>query len=204
MSFLAQFDSTGQVVAVIQRDSVVVSAATLKDTQVQTAFDDWTQGGPPGPAGPAGGALTLADIIDTLHPVGALYISTLPTNPGTLLGRGTWTAFGTGRVLVGHDAGDTDFDTVEEIGGAKTVTLTEAQLPTHTHVQNAHSHGLERFPTATGASSGFTADTSMSGTPAAVTQVTAAATATNQTAGSGQAHPNLQPYIVVHMWKRTA
>ena len=55
-------------------------------------------------------------------PIGAIYISVTPTNPGTTLGYGTWTAFGTGRVLVGVDVGDTDFDTVEETGGSKTAT----------------------------------------------------------------------------------
>jgi microcystin-dependent protein len=159
----------------------------------------------------------LAEVIDTLYPVGALYTSTLSTNPATLLGRGTWSAFGAGRVLVGRDGNDTDFDTAEETGGAKTVTLTEAQIPSHTHVQNSHNHtqdahlhAQQRFPTATGASTGFTVDTSMSGTPAAAnntgstTATNQAATATNQNTGGGGAHNNLQPYIVVYMWKRTA
>lgn len=68
--------------------------------------------------------VTLADVIDALYPVGSIYSSTLSTNPGTLLGRGTWATFGAGRVLVGRDANDTDFDTAEETGGAKTVTST--------------------------------------------------------------------------------
>jgi microcystin-dependent protein len=51
------------------------------------------------------------------------------------LGFGTWAAFGAGRVLVGLDAGDVDFDTVEETGGAKTHTLTVDEMPSHTHTQ---------------------------------------------------------------------
>lgn len=86
--------------------------------------------------------LTLADVIDALYPVGAIYTSTLSTNPATLLGRGTWSAFGAGRVMVGRDANDTDFDTAEETGGAKTVassgtvsqpTFTGSALATHSH-----------------------------------------------------------------------
>jgi len=73
------------------------------------------------PLSSGAGGVTIATVIDTLYPVGALYISTLATNPGTLLGRGTWTAFGAGRVMVGLDATQTEFDTVEETGGAKTV-----------------------------------------------------------------------------------
>lgn len=54
-------------------------------------------------------------------PVGSVFIAVVSTNPATLLGYGTWNAFGAGRVLVGVDTGDPDFDTVEETGGAKTV-----------------------------------------------------------------------------------
>jgi len=55
-------------------------------------------------------------------PVGFIFISVDPTNPATSLGYGTWVAFGAGRVLVGFNSGDTDFDTVEETGGAKTAS----------------------------------------------------------------------------------
>ena len=55
-------------------------------------------------------------------PVGAVFISVDSTNPATTLGYGTWVAFGAGRVLVGLDTGDTDFDTVEETGGSKTAS----------------------------------------------------------------------------------
>jgi hypothetical protein len=56
-------------------------------------------------------------------PVGAIHVSVDPTNPATTLGYGTWAAFGTGRVIVGVDVGDTDFDTVMETGGSKTATI---------------------------------------------------------------------------------
>ncbi len=56
-------------------------------------------------------------------PVGAIHVTVDPTNPATTLGYGTWAAFGTGRVIVGVDVGDADFDTVEETGGSKTATI---------------------------------------------------------------------------------
>ena len=56
-------------------------------------------------------------------PVGSIHVSASPTDPATTLGYGTWAAFGTGRVIVGVDVGDTDFDTVEETGGSKTATI---------------------------------------------------------------------------------
>jgi hypothetical protein len=123
-------------------------------------------------------------------PVGSVFISVVSTNPATLLGYGTWSAFGAGRVLVGLDSGDTAFDTVEETGGAKTHQLTEAEMPAHVHNQT-------RLPTATGGVTGFTVDTSMSGTPATSGVDTGSK-------GGGGAHNNLQPYIVTYMWKRTA
>lgn len=75
------------------------------------------------------------------YPVGSIYINTSNTNPGTFIG-GTWTAFGAGRVPVGFDSGDTDFDTDEETGGAKTVAtnVTVATQPTFT--VNSHTHPL--------------------------------------------------------------
>jgi hypothetical protein len=68
-------------------------------------------------------------IKQSLHPVGSIYINaTNNTNPATLLGFGTWTAFGAGRVPVGFNAADPLFDTAEETGGSKNTTL-----PSHTH-----------------------------------------------------------------------
>lgn len=137
-------------------------------------------------------------------PVGSVFIAVVSTSPATLLGGGTWVAFGAGRVLVGQDATDTDFDTVEEVGGAKTVTLTEAQMPSHTHVQNAHSHVENSNNATTGGLRGWGAPDTSTNTSTATGYSTADATAVNQNTGGGGAHSNVQPYIVVYMWKRTA
>ena len=162
--------------------------------------------------------LTVAQIASLIYPIGSIYISVDSADPGTLFG-GTWEAFGAGRVLVGLDSSDTDFDTAEETGGAKTHTLTVTEMPVHTHVQNSHNHTQDshnhviRSQTATtGSATSYehgTLDTSSAETEA--TEVTdgkiatnQAATAVNQNAGSGGAHNNLQPYIVVYMFKRTA
>lgn len=83
-----------------------------------------------------GGGVTM----DQVWPVGSVFISVVSTNPATLLGVGTWSAIGAGRMLVGFDATDTDFDTLEEVGGAKTHTLTAGEMPAHTHIQDAHTH----------------------------------------------------------------
>lgn len=142
------------------------------------------------------------------YPVGSLFLSVLSSNPAAQLGYGVWAAFGAGRALVGVDVGDTDFDAAEKTGGAKTVALTEAQIPAHSHgvTDNGHSHLTQRYPTATGGSSGFTIDTSMSGTLADNTLPTKSAITglTVNNAGGGQAHSNVQPSIAIFVWKRTA
>lgn len=117
------------------------------------------------------------------YPVGSIYTSVAGTNPATFFG-GTWVAFGQGKVVVGLDLADTDFDTVENTGGAKTHTLTTAEMPSHTHSMTIEdSSGTGSTGSSNGASSFSTVDTSSTG-------------------GDG-AHNNLQPYVVVYMWKRT-
>jgi len=153
---------------------------------------------------PGGGGITLADV----YPVGSVYLSVVSTNPATLFGFGTWARIGQGRALVGVDEGDPDFDAPEETGGAKTVTLVTAEIPSHSHgvTDPGHIHTTQRYPTATGGSSGFTIDTSMSGTLADNTLPVKSNTTgvTIQNAGGGGAHANLQPYVTVYVWKRTA
>jgi microcystin-dependent protein len=72
-------------------------------------------------------------------PVGSVFIGVVSTNPATLLGYGTWSAFGAGRVLVGFDAAQAEFDVVEEVGGAKTHALVASEMPGHTHAID-HDH----------------------------------------------------------------
>jgi len=70
-------------------------------------------------------------------PVGSIYLAVVSTNPAALLGYGSWDPIGTGRVLVGLNAGDTDFDTVEETGGTKTVASAGSNA-----AEAAHTHGV--------------------------------------------------------------
>jgi hypothetical protein len=89
-------------------------------------------------------------------PVGSVFIAFVDTNPETLLGYGTWVSFAAGKMLVGVNAADADFDSAEKTGGAKTssavvnhthsVTVTDGghnhTQNAHTHVQDAHSHTI--------------------------------------------------------------
>jgi len=155
---------------------------------------------------------TTATILAAAYPIGSLFLSAVSTNPATLLGIGTWTAFGAGKMPVGYDATQTEFNTAEKTGGEKDHTLTESEMPTHTHTQNSHNHTQDAhahtmnnqlWHVATGTAAWAFSDTGsgVTGNTAATNQ---AATATNQNAGSGAAYNTLPPYITVFMWKRTA
>jgi hypothetical protein len=144
----------------------------------------------------------------TLHPVGSIYINaTVSTNPGTLLGFGTWTAFGAGRVMVGFDSGNALFDTAEETGGAAdSITVSHTHTATSTVTDPGHVHAL----TFNNQGDGFGGTPAMSiiagsnsrNVNSAVTGITVATT--NASAGTSGTNANYQPYITVYMWKRTA
>jgi hypothetical protein len=159
-----------------------------------------------------------------LFPVGAIYTAIVSTNPATLLGFGTWTAFGAGRVMVGFDAGNALFDTAEETGGsADAITVTHTHTATSTVTDAGHSHGLMGAD-ATGITRGLSESTSRNvqggdsttnrgykttaptgGENLVESKTTGVTVATtNASTGSSGTNANYQPYITVYIWKRTA
>ena len=147
--------------------------------------------------------LNGTNIFEKIYPVGSIYINAaVSTNPGTLLGFGTWVAFGAGKVPVGIDSSDTDFDTAEETGGGKTASTT---LPNHVHqwydgTRSGASSGIDfssSFTRGSFNSSGAASD--FSGDPDTSDFYTA-----NPTTNPSITVSTIQPYIVVYMWKRTA
>jgi len=135
---------------------------------------------------------TVTEILKKVWPIGAIYITIIDTNPATVFGFGTWVAFGAGKTLVGFNSSETEFDTVEETGGVKTVTLTAAQsgLP-------SHAHTLKVSGSATAGYAGVLRNNANDG--AALGYV-----GTVSAANASEAHTNLPPYIVTYMFKRTA
>jgi hypothetical protein len=136
------------------------------------------------------------NLLNTVYPIGCIYTEITGTNPADTFGFGTWEAFGAGKTLVGLDAAQTEFDTVEETGGEKTHTLSIAELASHHHsvrVQWTDSCEIntlavgEAAVIATGVTGNLGVDREGSFTG---------------DTGSGAAHNNLQPYIVVYFWKR--
>jgi hypothetical protein len=125
----------------------------------------------------------------SIYPVGSIYINaTDATNPVTLLGFGTWIAFGAGRVPVGIDASQVEFDTAGKTGGSKDAVVVE-----HTHTTPANILFGNQ-------SSG---GNNIDGPGTVFSQVNTNQRETESTGVSGT-NKNLQPYVVVYMWTRTA
>ena len=135
-------------------------------------------------------------------PVGGVYISIASTDPSSIWAGTTWERFAKGRTLVGLDSGDSNFDTIGQTGGEKTHTLTTNEIPAHGHGM-AHTHSYTGPNTASW-------KTGTNGTAHKWCTSTGSKTSggasktTTDNAGSGAAHNNLQPYIVVYMWKRVS
>ena len=139
-------------------------------------------------------AVAITDTLwDKIYPVGSIYTTTNGSfDPNTSF-YGTWVVYAAGKVLVGQDTSDTDFDTINETGGAKTHTLIVDEMPSHQHNSNVMSEDTRAYIGDTYALSHKGLDIGSHGTQAPKTSNT----------GGGQAHNNLQPYTVVKYWRRT-
>lgn len=166
----------------------------------------------------------VTDLINTIYPVGSIYMSVNSTNPSVLFG-GTWEQIKDTFLLA---TGDTYAN--GSTGGEATHTLTENEMPSHTHIQDSHNHtqnahnhtqnphshtigSLTRYNlsgkgnAAVGDGYGNAQNYTTGNTTATNKEATATnnpQTATNQNTGGGQAHNNMPPYLTVYMWKRTA
>jgi hypothetical protein len=148
------------------------------------------------------GVTTLAALGNLFYPVGSIYTNaSVATNPGTLLGFGTWTAFGAGRVLIGDGGGFTAGATG---GSADAVVVSHSHSATstdsgHTHTMTAASNvalgggGTQTVPRDTLVTASFTSNSSTANITTSITS-----------SGVSGTNANLQPYVVVYMWQRTA
>lgn len=155
----------------------------------------------------------VSRVLEAAYPVGSIYINVeSTTSPAELLGFGTWVEFGAGRVMVGYDNADPLFDALLEEGGEK-----DAVVVSHTHTATftgqalgEHLHTYSRRE-ATGTSNGYlenvesTINTYGDATEntSSASAGTPAGTVTVASSGGSGTNANLQPYIVVIMWRRT-
>lgn len=148
----------------------------------------------------------LEDLVNSIilkkHPIGSIEINVSGTNPSEYIG-GTWESYGSGRVLVGVDTSQTEFDTAEKTGGSKTHThttgnhtLTINEIPSHSHSINFdQTTGSSTNALKTGVQTVYTGDYG-------IVQKTGGDGAHNH--GNTGDSSNIQPYITVYIWKRTA
>lgn len=152
------------------------------------------------------------------YPVGAIYLSVDSTNPGKLFG-GTWERIAQGRTLIGEgyslDSSNTN-DFWGELGASENFnahwqagstggelrhTLTIDELPSHNH--NAYFYGYSTWGTMD--VSGYVTDwnkmLNLSGATTSMSLVKSSPQLVQNT-GNNQPHHNIQPYLVVYMWKR--
>ncbi len=145
---------------------------------------------------------TFLGFLDWFYPIGTIYETTstdldTTTKMNAHFG-GTWEEYGSGRVLVAKST-DAEFDTIGETGGAKTHTLTTAEMPIHSHTV---TQNFTRFAS-TGSNVPTVANTiHLSSVGSAFDNVNR--TVTSSSSGSGSAHNNLQPYIVVYRYRRVS
>jgi hypothetical protein len=157
--------------------------------------------------------------LQAVFPVGSVYINaTSATSPATLFGFGTWVEFGSGRVLVGQNTGDSSFNSLEETGGSK-----DAIVVSHTHSFSAttsenglHFHNYPKGGGSDGPREAVAIDENVNSAYTSSTDINAnrgtdergnhthTVSGTTSSAGASGTNANLQPYIVVKMWKRTA
>lgn len=167
--------------------------------------------------------------LQLLHPVGSIYTSTASTNPGTAFGFGTWVAYGAGRVLIGNGGGFTAGATG---GSADAIVVdhnhtwggtTGTESASHSHTISisdpGHSHTVNQSSGQADPATDKLVGTRNAGgtlaTSTATTGITASAgtqsanhthtiSGTTSSSGSSGTGANLQPYVVVYMWNRTA
>ena len=154
--------------------NVVVTASNLpmsssNSTTIKSAIEAIT----PGPS--------IATIVNTIYPVGSIYISTAAADPSTLFTGTQWEAIQDRFLLAAstsHPAGQMD--------GEETHTLTIAEMPSHTHQITFANSALA------------------SGNARRTPQTHDQDRMETLPTGGGQPHNNMPPYLAVYMWKRTA
>ena len=198
----------GKLIKGSEIDAEYSAIATAITSKADTASPTFT-GTPSAPTAASGTSsaqiATTAFVqaaLQATYPVGSIYMSAVSTNPGTTFGFGTWAAFGAGRVPVGYDAANANFNASEKTGGSE-----DAIVVSHTHTASStdsgHTHTYNQ-PTSKLPQSGSDTQCYVSAGSTNTGTGYANITTTITAAGESGTNKNYQPYITVYMWKRTA
>lgn len=200
--------NSGKIVKGLELDTEYTAIASAITSKADSNSPNFT-GTPTAPTAAVGSNTTQVATtafvtagLQGAYPVGSIYMNaTNATNPSTLLGFGTWAAFGAGRMPVGFNAADPLFDSAEETGGSK-----DAIVVSHTHTATVtdpgHLHG--GVFSASGSSLGDQRNINYASLDGSTNSAVTGITVSNSTEGSSGTNANLPPYITVYMWKRTA
>lgn len=159
-----------------------------------------------------------SNILKNVYPVGSIYMNAIDSrNPATIFGFGTWVQISAGRVLLG--AGTADSGTVYNAGntgGEEKAPLTLANIPSHTHgasMNSAGNHTHSMYMTygsnePSGQRLSLIRRTEGTGTYSSTIGINSAGDHTHSitinNTGGNTPHNNMQPYLVVYIFKRTA
>lgn len=206
--------NSGKIIKGTEIDTELTAVASAISSKADINSPTFT-GTPAGPTASAGTNTTqfattafVTAALSAVYPVGSIYINAaVSTNPATLLGFGTWEAFGAGKVMVGLDSADALFDTLEETGGSKdAIAVSHSHTATSTVTDPGHKHASTNNGAYNGGGAGnamgIGGNTPGYDTTTSTTGITVATTVAS--AGSSGTNANVQPFIVVKMWKRTA
>ena len=133
----------------------------------------------------------IADLYNAIFPVGQIVIKGDNEDYSNWLGF-TWERTAVGKVLVGIDSTDTDFNTIDKTGGVKKVTLTKNELPREIGQALLYDSNAPVQSSSMDALTTQWTNKYRSGLYNVVNEQ------------GGNAHNNLQPYQVVAYWKRIA
>lgn len=219
--------NAGKIVKGTEIDTEFNNIATAIATKADLASPSLT-GSPTAPTQSSGDSSTklattafVAAALSALYPVGSIYTNAaVSTNPGTLLGFGTWVAFGAGRFMVGLDSSNAAFDTAQETGGsADAIVVSHSHSASSSVTDPGHAHevfqsgkgnptGVSPYNTFTNNTTIFSSGATTSsgdGNSGSSTETTGISVSTSiSSTGSSATNANLPPYIVVYMWRRTA
>lgn len=166
---------------------------------------------------PTSRSFSMGDLIDIIHPIGKIFFTDDPRNPAEYYPGTTWIAWGSGRVPVGVDVNDSDFNAPNKTVGAKSHSytpagtvnghvLTVSELPSHTH--NVNYQHMRK----TGGMSPYIVaqfDSGSGNVGLDDFEVTSQSTGYNAAhthpfTGTASTQSHIQPSITCYMWKRTA